>query len=127
MTASLLQKELLERAEEMETKNNQTVSEEHTPKDLEMWRCHYDLVCRYIEQINRFFGLVLLIKTALAFAIPIFELIKIMQSQDQTGHLFPRYYFEFIHTIVTFLIEIVMHSYLISRQVVGIHNFIAPH
>ena len=122
MTASLLQKELLQRAEEMETKNKEEVSAENMPNHLEMWRFHYDLVCQYIKQINRCFGLVLLIKAVLAFAIPIFELNKIMQSQAQTGLLLPRYYFNFIHTIVTFLLEIVMPSYLISRQVVRIRR-----
>ena len=79
---------------------------------VEQWRHLFVLVCAFIDQINRFFGPILLIKTAAGFAISIFDFNKVLQTKGK----YPRFYFEFIHTILRLWV-IVVPSYLIAQTV----------
>ena len=107
LTASLLFEELGNRANEMNEESNVG------PLKLENWRRTYVQVCEFVAIINQIFGFILLIKTALAFAISIFELNKILQTRME----WPQYYFEFVHTALRFLLEMLLPSYLLTQKV----------
>ena len=82
-------------------------------KDINEWKTHYDLVCRFTEKINRCFGLPLLITSAIDFAVPI-----IIEFNNLIAHQFtsPRYYLQFLHTVLRFL-SILVASYHLEYQV----------
>ena len=108
LTASLLFEELSNRAEMMaEEKDHLSMLE------LDDWRRHYDRICTFVKKTNRCFGPILVLQTALGFAMPIFEFAKILQTKGQS----PRLYFEFIHTIFRFFVIILIPPYLVTQQV----------
>ena len=74
-TAALLFDELDKRIEEMATKSADC---EEMMGQMNDWRSHYDLVCQLVEQINRSFGLVLLLITGHDFATAIMDFSNIL-------------------------------------------------
>lgn len=112
ITASVLLEELGNRAYNM-TEDCSGFRPSHFLVELEHWRQHYILICQFVDEINIFFGPILLMFSAIGFAVPIFEFNKILQTRNYPH---PRYYFEFIHSIVRFLV-ILVPSYLVSQQV----------
>ena len=80
--------------------------------EVEKWRSLFVLLCNFIDQINHFFGPILVIKTAIAFAMSIFDFNLILQSKGQ----YPRFYFQYVHTILRFLVFLVP-SYLVTQTV----------
>ena len=115
-TASLLFEELVNRADDM-NENYATAPPNYLPAELEKWRRHFDLVCTFVKKINRSFGLVLALQTALAFAIPIFEFYKILMALVGKGIIDFRYNFAFIHTMLRFHFLILVPSYFVAQQV----------
>ena len=115
-TASLLFEELVNRADDM-NENYATAPSNYLPAELEKWRTHFDLVCTFVTKINRSFGLVLALQTALAFAIPIFDFYKILIALMGKGILDFRYNFAFMHTLLRFLFLILVPSYFVAQQV----------
>ena len=112
--AILLFSELNNIAEVMSLDNSALVQScEDTKTNLENWRFDYELVCRFVEMVCSFFGPILLIKTALGFAIPIFEFNKILFTNGQEA----KFYFDFGHTIIQFLLTFLIPSYAVTNQV----------
>ena len=119
LTASFLFEELVNRADDMkEMSNNITNSSDSLSVKLEQWRHHFVLINRFINKINNCYGLILLLQTAYGFAVPIFEFNKILQSRNTP---FPRYFFEFAHTVLRFFI-ILIPSYLLTQQVKNFYS-----
>ena len=112
---SILLQELSTRLLEIVDENEHQGSPNCLSVPLDEWRHHFDLVCQFIEQINRCFGPILLIQTAIVYSLPIFQFNKILLTQGR----FPRLYFEFIHTIARFLIFLVIPSYLVTQKVLN--------
>ena len=110
--AVVLFKELNERADDM----TETIDFNNVSTELEEWRQHYDLVCRFVETIDDCFGWILLLQTALGFSVPIFDYYKLLYTKGQV----PRHYFEFGHTIFRFSLFMLIPSYLVTQaQVYG--------
>ena len=61
--------------------------QENVSLELETWKNQYDLVCRFVEQINRSFGFFLLIITGIDFATSILEFYNILAAFDFRGLL----------------------------------------
>ena len=55
--------------------------------ELENWKNQYDLVCRFVEQINRVFGFFLLMITGHDFATCIFDFNNILEHLDLKDNL----------------------------------------
>ena len=84
-TAALLFEELSERIEDMAEKSISDPEFGHrkvTAEELNDWRRHYDLVCRLVEQINRSFGVVLLLMTGHDFATAIMDFNNVLYHID---------------------------------------------
>ena len=85
-TASLLFEELDSRIENMAKQLADIDHEEHiSSAKLENWKDQYDMVCRFVEQINRVFGFFLLIITCHDFATCILDFSNILQHLDFKG------------------------------------------
>ena len=69
------------------------------PKDLEEWKIQYELIARYIHQINKSFGVVLLLILIVDQYVAAIECFNIMVTWDE-----PRYYFNFLHILSRFLL-----------------------
>ena len=111
--ATLLFNELNDRAEEMSQDCKTAQYFDVYSESLEKWRRHYNLVCRFVEQINSCFSPILLIEIGLGFAVPIFEFQKLFNTNWQKA----RFYFEFVHTIFRFLVTLLNPSYSLTKQV----------
>ena len=109
LVAALLFEDLNNRAEEM----SQDYNTAQYSANLEDWRRHYNLVCRFVEKINDCFGLILLIEVALVFSVPIFEFHKMFLTNWRK----PRYYFEFGHSVIRFLLMHLIPSYTVTQKV----------
>ena len=118
-TAALLFDELSERADSMIENRDNGYNADNLSNNLETWRYHYTLVCRYVKKINKCFGLILLFTTAIDFSIPMFEFNMLYQSKGQ----FPQYYFEFGHSILRFLVLLVPSS-LVKQKVTYVISYI---
>ena len=114
LIASCLLNESAQRADDLnENISPTTVDDANLTESLEEWRRQFNMICMFTEQINRVFGIVLLLQTALAFSSPIFEFNEILLSKGK----FPRFYFEFFHAIFRFFLHILLPSYLVKQQV----------
>ena len=82
--SSLLFEALDERIENIAKKAqiDKKYSQQEMAAELNELRCHYDLVCRLIEQINRSFGFVLLLITGHDFVIAIMDFNNILDYLD---------------------------------------------
>lgn len=102
-TTSVILEELIIKASDVEIikikKDKLTAFFSASKLKLEKWRYNFDLISRFVEKINKMFGPILLIETIIGFAVPIFEFNKILQTRNTP---YPRYYFEFIHTVLRF-------------------------
>ena len=80
LISALLFEALDERMKKISEKspNNQEYSQHEMAVELDELRSHYDLVCQLVEQINRSFGLVLLLITGHDFAIAIVDFNNIL-------------------------------------------------
>ena len=114
--AELLFQELNDRANDI----NLDESRANRSDKLEDWRHHFDLVCTFLENINSCFGPVLLIQTALGFALPIFECNKMFYTKWQK----PRIYFEYGHSIIRFLLILLIPSCAVTKQVCSLYPHI---
>ena len=103
-TASLLFEELSDRVEDLAVDCN--------GRNLNRWKTQYDLAIQFTELINRCFGPVLLLTCAIDFATPILE----FQNIRLTGGIKTRYYLQFVHAIVRFLL-ILIASYRVESNV----------
>ena len=112
LIASHLFQELANRADDMSEEFNSEFSDV-TAMKLEKWRRFYYLTCGFVEKVNRCFGPVLLVKSALGFAIPIFEFNKILLIKLPSS----RFYFEFGHSIIRFLVIMLIPSYIVTQDV----------
>ena len=100
-TATLIIEELEERADELEEKlSTDPFNEQQQSNNLDEWKCQYDLVVRFIDQINRCFGIVLLLISATDFIIPVLE-FKNIQKYNYTN---PRTYFNCLHSLLRALV-----------------------
>ena len=118
---AILFEELADSAEDMAEENK--IHSNNISTELEEWRRHYDLVCRFIETVNDCFDWILLLQTALGFALPIFDFYKILYTNGQV----PRHYFEFGHTVFRFFLFMLIPSYLVSLQVYNSKSFHNTH
>ena len=64
-------------------------------KGLDQWKSEYDIVCQFVDQINRCFGLFLFVTSVTDFSVTIIELQNIFLDFSN-----PRYYFQFIHAFL---------------------------
>lgn len=116
--AAALFRELSDRAEEISQDCNTSPYLDHYSMNLEYWRHHYILVCRFVETINDFFGLILLIRISLDFAIPIFEFQRMFETNWQK----PRFYFELGHTVIQFFVVMLVPSCAVTKEVIYLYN-----
>ena len=111
LIASCLFKELGERADDMNEKYCTDNDGINFSEELEKWHRHYNLICKVVKQINKLFGIILVIQTSLAFASPIFKFNKILLSRGKIL----RFHLEFAHAILRFPLGIVVPSYLLKK------------
>ena len=113
LTASLMLEELANMADAIKENLSSTITGPNCCSlEFEKWRHQFELISKFVENVNNFFGPILLIKTAAAFGISIFDFNKILQSKG----LYPIFYFEFIHTILRFFV-ILLPSSLVTQMV----------
>ena len=111
--AAILFEEINDRAEELNLDNNDDDPSEDWPMKLEELKFHHNLACELIEKINHCFGAVLLLEITLGFTVPIFDFYKMIYTKG----LQPRFYFEFLHTSLRFLIFFLIPSHTVTQQV----------
>lgn len=96
--AVLLFEELDEQIETMTeispSRPSDTKYNEEMSQRLRKWRCHYDLVSQFVEQINQCFGPVLLIATAVDFCTAIYQFHDILQYMDLCGTIVSRTFYD---------------------------------
>lgn len=80
---------------------------------LDQWMKQYNLACQLLKQINKCFGLILLITTANDFIVSIQTFDKLVFFYDQSF----RYYFQFLHGILRFFL-IIYSSFLVNAEVI---------
>ena len=118
-TAALLYEELDEEITNvsLETSDPETSSSydhQRLSKNLDNWKAKYDLVCRFTEQINRCFGLAMLLTLSCDYLVAIIEFQNILLHQWTR----PQNYFNFIHIVLRFLL-ILIASYRLEIKVLS--------
>ena len=107
--AALLFEELDGRLEALAEKSNADVVDnvQQISQNLAKWKSQYDLVIRFIEKINRTFGLVLLLTCAIDFAVPIVEFNSVLSELTYNNGRDVKYNFQFAHLILRFLVILI--------------------
>ena len=100
LIASLLLAELDEQIENFDENSLENdINTNNMPKYLEKWKSDYDLVNEFIEQLNKCFGLAILLTTGFDYFVAIIEFHNILND-----FFSPRYYLHFIHIVLRFLL-----------------------
>ena len=111
-TAILLLEELEDRVEEFAEKLRTDPWNEHqVSNNLDEWKCQYDLVVSFIEQINRCFGLILLLISSIDFIVSVTEFQNIQKYNFSN----PRTYFNCIHSLLRALVVIMISNCVKSK------------
>ena len=121
LIASLLLEELFHRASAMKEEHEIKEDNENLlSSKLETWRCHYDMICRLVDKINRIFAPILLVQIAVNLGVSFFEFSKILKTKG----LYARLNFAYLHSILRFFLVLVP-SYMVSQKVCYYSLFIA--
>ena len=95
--ATLLLEELENRLkEQLEKMATGPFNEHQMSMDLDQWKCQWDLVARFIKQINRCFSIILLLTSASDFIVVATE----FQHFTKFNNVNPRAYFRFFHGLL---------------------------